>query len=113
MAQCLKNLPAMQKTQEVRVQYQSQENPLEKDMATYSSILAWRIPWAEELGGLQSKGSQRVGHNQPTKRVHAHVHTHTHTHTFSNHPSIIKARKQLLSVMPWFCEAQTFQETLL
>ena len=63
MAQCLKNLPAMQKTQEVRVQYQSQENPVEKDMATYSSILAWRIPWAEELGGLQSKGSQRVGHN--------------------------------------------------
>ena len=40
-----------------------QENPLEEGMATHSSILAWRIPWAEEPGGLQSIGSQRVGHN--------------------------------------------------
>ena len=39
------------------------EDPLEKEMATHSSILAWRIPWLEELGGLQSTGSQRVGHN--------------------------------------------------
>ena len=39
------------------------ENPLEKGMATHSSILAWRVPWTEEPGGLQSKGSQRVGHN--------------------------------------------------
>ena len=94
MAQCLKNLPAMQKTQEVRVQSLGQENPLEKNMATYSSILAWRIPWAEELGGLQSKGSQRVRHNPPTKRVCArararartHTHTHTHTHSLTIHP---------------------------
>ena len=41
----------------------SQEDPLEKGMATHSSILAWRIPWIEELGGLQSMGSQRVGHD--------------------------------------------------
>ena len=40
-----------------------QEEPLEKDMATHSSILAWRIPWTEEPGGLQSMGPQRVGHN--------------------------------------------------
>ena len=40
-----------------------QEDPLEKEMATHSSILAWRIPWAEEPGGLQSMGSQRVGHD--------------------------------------------------
>ena len=40
-----------------------QENPLEKEMATHSSILAWRIPWTEEPGGLQSTGSQRVGHD--------------------------------------------------
>ena len=40
-----------------------QEDPLEKEMATHSSILAWRIPWTEEPGGLQSTGSQRVGHN--------------------------------------------------
>ena len=43
-----------------------QENRLEKEMATYSSILAWRIPWTQELGGLQSMGSQRVGHNWAT-----------------------------------------------
>ena len=55
-----KTLPAMQKTQ---VQSLSQEYPLEKGMATHSSILAWRIPWTEELGGLQSMGSQRVKHD--------------------------------------------------
>ena len=55
-----KNLPAMKET---RVQSLDQEDPLEKGMATHSSILAWRIPWTEELGGLQSMGSQRVGHN--------------------------------------------------
>ena len=56
----VKNLPAMQ---EIRVQSLGQENPLEKGMATYSSILAWRIPWTEEPGRLQSIGSQRVGHD--------------------------------------------------
>ena len=56
----IKNLPAMQKMQ---VQSLSQEDPLEKEMATHSNILAWRIPWTEELGGLQSMGSQRVGHD--------------------------------------------------
>ena len=40
-----------------------QEGPLEKEMATHSSILAWKIPWTEELGGLQSMGLQRVGHD--------------------------------------------------
>ena len=43
-----------------------QEDPLEKEMATYSSILAWRIPWTEESGGLQSTGSQRVRHDRAT-----------------------------------------------
>ena len=43
-----------------------QEDPLEEGMATHSSILAWKIPWTEELGGLQSMGSQRVGHNWAT-----------------------------------------------
>ena len=56
----LKNLPAMQETQ---VQSLGQEDPLEKEMATHSSILAWRIPWTEESGRLQSMGSQRVGHD--------------------------------------------------
>ena len=54
--------------QEMWVQSLSQEDPLEKDMATRSSILAWEIPAAEELHGLQSMGSQRVGHNLATKQ---------------------------------------------
>ena len=49
--------------QEARVQSLGQEDSLEKEMATHSSILAWRIPWTEEPGRLQSMGSQRVGHN--------------------------------------------------
>ena len=57
MAQRVKNPPAMLETQ---VRSLSQEDPLEKGMATHSSILAWRIPWTEGPGGLQSIGSQRV-----------------------------------------------------
>ena len=60
VAQMVKNLPAMQETQ---VQSLGRVHPLEKGMATHSSILAWEIPWAEEPGGLQSMGSQRVGHD--------------------------------------------------
>ena len=56
----MKNLPVMQKTQ---VQSLGQEDPLEKGIAIHSSVLAWRIPWAEELGRLQSMGLQRIGHN--------------------------------------------------
>ena len=56
----VKNLPAMQETW---VQSLSWKDPLEKGMATPSSILAWRIPWTEEPGGLQSMGLQRVRHN--------------------------------------------------
>jgi len=59
----VKNLPAMQETQETLVQSLGWEGPLEKGMATHSSILAWRILWTEEPGGLQSIGLQRVGHN--------------------------------------------------
>ena len=51
----------MQKTQETWVRSLGLEDPLKKEMATYCSILAWKIPWEEELGGLQSMGSQRVG----------------------------------------------------
>ena len=56
----VKNLPAMQENQ---VQSLSQEDPLEKGIATYSSIRVWRIPWTEEPGGLQSMRFQRVGHD--------------------------------------------------
>ena len=60
VAQMVKNLSAMWETQ---VRSLGQEDPLEKDMATHSSILAWRIPWTEEPSGLQSMGSQKVGCN--------------------------------------------------
>ena len=60
MAQLVKNLPAMWETW---VQSLDWEDPLEKGMATHSSILAWGIPWKEEPGGLQSMGSQSVGHD--------------------------------------------------
>ena len=60
MAQTVKNLPTMQGT---RVQTLSWEDPLEKGMATHSSILDWRILWTEEPGRLQSMRSQRVGHD--------------------------------------------------
>ena len=59
VAQILKNLPAME---DIWVQSPSQEDFLERVIATHSSILAWRIPWTEEPGELQSMGSQRVGH---------------------------------------------------
>ena len=59
MAQRLKRLPAMRETWVLSL---GREDPLEKEMATHSSILAWRIPWAEEAGGLQSQG-RRVGHD--------------------------------------------------
>ena len=57
VAQMVKNLPAMQKTQ---IQSLGREDPLEKKMATHSSSLAWRIPWTEEPGGLQSMELQKV-----------------------------------------------------
>ena len=60
VAQTVKNLPAMQET---RVPSLGWKDPLEKGMAIPSSILAWRIPWTEEPGGLQSVGSQRVRHD--------------------------------------------------
>ena len=60
MAQKVKNLPAMRETE---VQSLGQEDPLEKGIATHSSILAWRIPWTEEPSGLPSMGSQRIEHD--------------------------------------------------
>ena len=60
VAQSVKNLPAVQKT---RVRSLSWEDPLEKEMATHSSIFAWKISWTEEPGGLQSMGLQRVGYD--------------------------------------------------
>ena len=60
VAQMVKSLPTMWETQ---VQSLGWEYPLEKEMATHSRTLAWKIPWTEDCGRLQSMGSQRVGHN--------------------------------------------------
>ena len=60
VAQTVKNLPAMQ---EIQVQSLGGDDPVEKGVATHSSILAWKISWTEEPAGLQSLGSQRVGHD--------------------------------------------------
>ena len=60
MAQTVKSLPGIQET---RVRSLGREDPLEKEMAIHSSTLAWKIPWTEEPGRLQSMGLQRVGHN--------------------------------------------------
>ena len=59
----VKNLLAMQKTQELQFGILSQEDPLEEEMATCYSIVAWRIPWTEEPGGLQSMGLQGIEHD--------------------------------------------------
>ena len=63
MAQWVKNLPGIQETEEMQVQSLGREDPVEEEMATHSSILARKIPWTEEPGGLQSMGPQRVEHD--------------------------------------------------
>ena len=68
MVQRLKRLPAMWETW---VRSLDREDSLEKEMATHSSILAWRIPWTEELGGLQSRGRKE---SDMTERLHFHFH---------------------------------------
>ena len=78
VAQSVRNPPAMQETW---VRSLGWEDPLEEGMATHSSILAWRIPWTEELGRVQSMRSQRVRHNlvtkPPTTAISAHEKNHT------------------------------------
>ena len=59
--------------QESWILFLAQEDPLEKEMAPHSSILAWKIPWTEEPGGLQSIGWQRVGHNLATNQQQQHI----------------------------------------
>ena len=87
MAQRVKNLPTMQETW---VQSLGQEDHLEKEMETHSSILVWKIPWTQEPGRLQSVGSQesdmteRLNNNRPMEQSSLYFkckYTHTHTHT--------------------------------
>ena len=84
MAQSVKNLPAGQETW---VQSQGQEDPLEKEMATHSSILAWKIPWTEKPGGLQSMGSQEL---DPIEQLNHH---HSISTNQENTSSIIDTHK--------------------
>ena len=79
VAQSVKNLPVVQETQ---VQFLGWEDPLEKEMATHSSILAWKISWTEEPDGLQSRGLQRVEHDWVTN-TYLHLLNHSQ-HTEEN-----------------------------
>ena len=77
------------------VQSLGQEDPLEEGTATHSSMLAWRRPWAEEPGGLQSVGSQsRTRLKRLSVRAHTHAHTHTHTTTVQGHQVYLQLYKQ-------------------
>ena len=67
MAQTVKNLPAMQET---HLRFLGWEDPLKEEMATHSSILAWRIPWTEEPGRLQPLGLQKLEHDLATEHTH-------------------------------------------
>ena len=71
MAQWIKNLPAMQETQETWVRSLGWEDPLEEGVATHSGILAWKIPWAKEPGGLQSMG--RKGSDTTEQLTHTSI----------------------------------------
>ena len=73
MAQEVKNSPAMLEMQETQVRSPGREDPLEEEMAVHSSILAWKTPWTEEPGGLQSTGSQRVRDDGVTKQAGASI----------------------------------------
>ena len=66
----VKNLPAMQETQEMQIRALGREDPRKKEMATHSSIFAWKVPWTERSGGLRSMGLQRAGHDWSTERAH-------------------------------------------
>ena len=87
-AQTVKDLPAVQETQ---IRSLGQEDPLEKEIATHSSILAWEIPWTEKPGRVQSMGSQRVGHDLVTK------HTHTQNSIFWGNCLVSNSVAYLLS----------------
>ena len=80
MAQCVNNLPAVQETQDIRVQTLGREDPLGEEMATHCSFLSWRIPWAKEPGRLYLWGFKK---SDMTEHACLHTHTHTHTHTYT------------------------------
>ena len=85
VAQMVKSLPAMRETQ---VQSLGQKDPLEKEMATNSSILAWKIPWMEKPGGLQSMGLQRVRHDWVTDTNHLRISLETNSEITVTSPQL-------------------------
>ena len=98
VAQMVKNLPAMQETQGWSL---GRESPLEKEMATHSSILVWRIPWTEVPGGLQPMGSQRVGHSWVTN-------TNTFAGIYWSWEKDISERNRKCKA--WRCKKQSIRE---
>ena len=100
LAQRIERLPAMQESQ---VRSLGWEDPLEKEMATHPSILAWRIPWTEEPGRLQSTGSQRVGHDWAT--------SHKHTQSWSQEMNVSASGYLCLSTEVWTLGTNSIQES--
>ena len=94
----VKNSPARQETQETQVRSLGQEDPLEEGMAPLSSTFAWRIPWTEESGGLQSIGSQRVRHHGSNL---ACTHFQTSASCISSEESPPCSRHLSLSIFSW------------
>ena len=99
-SQSAKNLPAVQETW---VQSLGWEDPLEKEMATHSSILAWKISWTEEAGGLQSMGSQRVGDNWATNTQHTAFFMVQLSHPYMTTGESIALTLQTLSAKWYLC----------
>ena len=101
MAHMVKNLPAMQETQ---VQSLGWKNFLEKRMATYSSILAWRIPWTEEPGRLLALGLKSVGHNEGTNTFTFNILTATKEGlaTWHNHTKLLYLLNIAFLGLPWW-----------
>ena len=117
MAQWIKNLPAMPEIQEMWVWSLGHEDPLEKEMATHSSVFAWEIPWTEEPGGLQSKGSQRVKHDWAS--MHATMtlnkdlkNIYTRSHSYIDLKVLFTLAVELLKLPAsrgWGGDTQTFR----
>ena len=99
----------MHETWEMLAQSLGWDDPLEEGMETHSSILAWRTPWTEEPGRLQSMGLQRIGYNWATE----HTHTHTHTHTSGEKESLRKNQKELLEIRNTVNEMKNAFEELI
>ena len=99
----VKNPPAAQEAQERQIRSPDQEDPLEEGMATHSSILAWRILWTEDLGGLPSIGSQRAGHDWSNL---AYMHRGSNMHSLVCFAFGLVAKLCLTLVFPWAAACQ-------